>query len=222
MVEKLTYLEVNPAVLPRACIIWLHGLGANADDFMPLVPQLQLPDDLGIRFVFPQAPDRAVTLNMGYEMPAWYDITELTLGSEQDEVGIRRAQQQLDRLIDNEIKHGIASNNIVLAGFSQGGALALHTALRFPRPLAGVIALSSYLPLADFVAAEQNKVNQDLPIFMAHGFDDMILPLAAAEISSEYLTRLNYSVVFKTYAMAHEVCFAEITDISTWIQRVLS
>ena len=221
MVKKLTYLEINPATEPQACVIWLHGLGASAEDFLPLVPQLHLPDSLSLRFVFPQAPLQPVTLNGGYSMPAWYDILGLAFNSTQDELGIRQMQTQLDVLVNREIDNGIASNKIVLAGFSQGGALALHSALRFSQRLAGVMALSSYLPLADFVVAEQGAVNKELSIFLAHGINDTVLPLAASQMGHTFLTELGYSVVFKTYPMAHEVCAAEIVDISKWLQHVL-
>ena len=222
MDEKLTYLEIDPSSTPVYCVIWLHGLGAMADDFVSIVPQLNLPTDLAVRFVFPQAPMQPVTLNMGYVMPAWYDILGLALDSQQDDPGIRQAQMQLDELINAEIASGIASEHIVLAGFSQGGALALQTALRFPQKLAGVMALSSYLPLADCVAAEKNSENANLPILITHGISDKVLSIVAAEMSSEHLTELGHPVTFKTYPMAHEVCFEEIHDIATWLQQILT
>ena len=222
MNEKLTYLEINPPNMPAYCVIWLHGLGATADDFVSIVPQLNLPDDLAVRFVFPQAPMQPVTLNMGYVMPAWYDILGLGLDSQQDGPGIRQAQTQLSALINAEIAQGIASEHIVLAGFSQGGALALQTALRFPQKLAGVMALSSYLPLADCVAVEKNIENANLPILITHGISDKVLPLLAGEMTSKHLAELGHPVTFKTYPMAHEVCSEEIHDIVTWLQKILT
>ena len=222
MSEKLSYLEINPNQPAKACVIWLHGLGATANDFMPIVPELQLPDDLAVRFVFPQAPMLPVTLNMGYVMPAWYDILGLEFDSPQDEVGIRQMEQQVHALINAEISRGTVSDKIILAGFSQGGAMALHAALRFPQRLAGVMALSSYLPLADKLSSESGKVNDDISILITHGTEDTVLPLLVSEISAEILRKAGFSVQYKVYPMKHEVCHAEIVDISSWIQQVLN
>lgn len=219
---KLDYLEINPNVTAKASVIWLHGLGASADDFMSIVPQLKLPESLGIRFVFPQAPVMPITINNGYEMPAWYDVYGFDRLSKQDESGIRRSELQLAKLINNEINNGIPSDRIILAGFSQGGAIALHTALRFAQKLAGVLVLSSYLPIAEFIADERHKANAQLPIFIAHGSDDNVLPLVAAELTREYLQAHDYPIDWHIYPMAHTLCYDEIRDISAWLQKVLS
>lgn len=221
MVEKLTTTEVNPATTPRACMICLHGLGASADDLISLALKLQLPQRLAVRFVFPQAPVQPVTMNFGHSMPAWYDLFGLALDSRQDEAGIRRAEMLLAQVIQSEITAGISSNKIVLAGFSQGGALALHTALHYSQRLAGVFALSSYLPLANLLANEMSNANQQLPIFLGHGSADKVLPQAASEISKAQLEKLGYSVTLKIYPMAHQVCQQEIADISAWLQQLL-
>lgn len=221
MSEKLNYLEIDANQTAKACVIWLHGLGANANDFVPIIPELKLPLNLAVRFIFPQAPALPVTLNMGYVMPAWYDISGLEFDSPQDEVGIYQTEQQIHTLIKAEVERGIPTDKIVLAGFSQGGAMALHTALRFPQHLGGVMALSGYLPLADKLSAEKNKANSDIPIFMAHGTDDRVLPLIASQMSYAALKKVGFSVQYKTYAMAHEICPAEIADISTWLQKIL-
>ncbi len=221
MSKKLEYLEIGVHQPVKACVIWLHGLGATANDFVPIVSELQLPTNLAIRFIFPQAPMLPVTLNMGYVMPAWYDILGLEFDSPQDEVGIYQMEQQIKTLINAEIDRGISSDKIVLAGFSQGGAMALHTALRFSQRLAGIMVLSSYLPLADKLSFEKNKVNSNTPIFMAHGIDDAVLPPVAGQMSYAILKKAGFSIQYKTYAMAHEICHAEIVDIASWLQRIL-
>lgn len=168
----LKTLEIETADNPQYSIIFLHGLGADANDFAPFAQELQLPEDVAIRFVFPNAPVLPVTLNNGIKMPAWYDILGLDRNSNQDEKGIKQSEQMIQQLIEQQIKHGIASENIFLGGFSQGGAMALHTGLRYPEKLGGIIALSTYLPLADLVAAERHETNHETPIFYAHGTFD--------------------------------------------------
>lgn len=221
---KLDYLEINPKDTANTVVIWLHGLGANADDFMSIVPQLKLPASLAVRFVFPQAPTLPVTINNGYEMPAWYDIYHLDRhrDSEQDEVGIRRSELQLAQLLQAEINKGIPSERIILAGFSQGGAIALHTALRCKQKLAGVMVLSSYLPLASFIAEEKSVENAHLPIFIAHGSNDNVLSIEFAESTREYLEAHQYPIDWHIYPMAHQICPEEIRDISAWLQKVLT
>lgn len=222
--NTLEYQQLNPKECqqePDACIIWLHGLGATANDLMPIVPQLTLPDQFDIRFIFPQAPMQPVTINMGTKMPAWYDISGFGIDSQQDEAGIRATETALVELIDTQIAEGIASEKIVLVGFSQGGAMALHTALRYPKKLAGVIALSSYLPIADLLEEEKTPANYGLPIFIAHGDNDAVLPLQAAHITCQYLKDLDYQVSENYYSMGHEICPSEINDISTWLNKVL-
>lgn len=220
--KSLDYLEINPNNPAKASVIWLHGLGASADNFMSIVPQLKLPEELAIRFIFPQAPSLAVTINNGYEMPAWYDVYGFDRTSKQDEQGIRLSEAQLTELINSEIRNGIPSEKIVLAGFSQGGAIALHTALRFKQKLAGAMVLSSYLPIAEFIADEKSEENAKLSIFIAHGDADNILPLVAAELTQEYLVAYDYKIEAHIYSMAHQVCHEEIKDISNWLQKVLA
>jgi len=201
-------------------VIWLHGLGADGHDFEPIVPEFGLPDSLAVRFVFPNAPLRPVTINMGMRMRAWYDIFQLGGGAE-DEAGIRSSQDLLESLISREVKRGILHNKIVLAGFSQGGAIALQTGLRHAERLAGVLALSTYLPLSKTLEKERAAANSDLPIFMAHGeYDDMI-PLDRAARSRDALQALGYAPEWREYPMPHSVCPQEIADIAAFLLRIL-
>lgn len=214
-------LEIMTGGEPSRSVIWLHGLGADGHDFAPIVPELGLPPALGIRFVFPHAPMMPVTINGGLVMPAWYDVRSLDLGEHEDEQGIRAAQRRLEALIRREIARGIEPSRIVLAGFSQGGAIALHTALRYPTRLAGVLALSTYLALPDFLDAEASSAATALPIFMAHGLVDGVIPVAQARASCELLRQRGYTVEWHEYPMAHSVCAQEIADIGTWLAGVL-
>lgn len=218
MLERII---VEPGQPAEACVIWLHGLGADGYDFEPVVPELGLPGNHRIRFVFPHAPVMPVTINGGYRMRAWYDIVSPDLEREQDEAGTRASQQQLIELIEHQRAQGIAAERIVLAGFSQGGAIVLHTALRYPEALAGVMALSSYLPLAESVAEERHPANQGIPIFMAHGSEDPVVPHAAGLRSAEQLRTLGYTVEWRAYPMEHNVCLEEIAAIGQWLQRAL-
>jgi len=205
--------EVNSSV------IWLHGLGADGHDFAPIVQELALPS---VRFILPHAPVMPVTLNNGYAMPAWYDIYGLGLDSRQDEIGIRASEAKIQALVANEIARGIPSTNIVLAGFSQGGAIALHTALRYPQRLAGVLALSTYLPLKSQLEKESSAANQNLPIFMAHGTFDTVITLQVAQLSAEVLNKQGYPLDWHEYAMAHSVSNEEIHDIRHFLSTVLA
>jgi phospholipase/carboxylesterase len=209
-------VEINTGPNPQASVIWLHGLGADGHDFEPIVPELELAKP--VRFVFPHAPVRPVTLNQGMRMRAWYDILQLGGGPE-DEAGIRASQKLLEAMIAGEKERGMRS--IVLAGFSQGGAIVLQTALRHAERLAGVLALSTYLPLNATLEAERSPQNRDLPIFMAHGQYDDIIPLARAEQSRRILERLGYPVQWHVYPMPHSVCPEEIADISAFLRGVL-
>jgi phospholipase/carboxylesterase len=209
-------VEINTGPNPQASVIWLHGLGADGHDFEPIVPELELAAP--VRFVFPHAPVRPVTLNQGMRMRAWYDILQLGGGPE-DEAGIRASQKLLEAMIAEEKKRGMRS--IVLAGFSQGGAIVLQTALRHAERLAGVLALSTYLPLAATLEAERSQQNRDLPIFMAHGQYDDIIPLARGEQSRRILERLGYQVQWHVYPMPHSVCPEEIAHISAFLRSVL-
>jgi phospholipase/carboxylesterase len=209
-------VEINTGPNPQASVIWLHGLGADGHDFEPIVPELELARP--VRFVFPHAPVRPVTLNQGMRMRAWYDILQLGGGPE-DEAGIRASQKLLEAMIAEEKKRGMRS--IVLAGFSQGGAIVLQTALRHAERLGGVAALSTYLPLNATLEAERSPQNRDLPIFMAHGQYDDIIPLARAEQSRTILERLGYPVQWHVYPMPHSVCPDEIEHISAFLREVL-
>ena len=218
MSELLDTIEVETGPAPRAAIIWLHGLGADGHDFEPIVPELSLPPATAVRFVFPHAPVQAVTINGGARMRAWYDIGH---DGRQDAAGIRASQSRVEALIARERGRGVAAHRIVLAGFSQGGAIALQTGLRHPDPLAGVLALSTYLPLADTLEKEASAAARDVPIFMAHGVEDPLIPLARAAQSRDRLSALGYRVEWHEYPMPHSVCAEEIRDIGVWLQRTL-
>jgi phospholipase/carboxylesterase len=208
-------LRIETGRNPEAAIIWLHGLGADGHDFEPIVPELEL--EKPVRFVFPHAPIRPVTINQGMRMRAWYDILQLGGGPE-DEAGLRASQKLTEELIRSQ---GLPAGRIVLAGFSQGGAIALLTALCYPERLAGVMALSTYLPLAPKLATERSEANSDLPIFMAHGSYDDLIPMGRAQASRDALKALAYPVEWHDYPMPHSVCAPEIADISAFLSRVL-
>jgi phospholipase/carboxylesterase len=211
----LDALELTTGIAPELAVIWLHGLGADGHDFEPIVPELKL--DFAARFVFPHAPVRPVTINAGMAMRAWYDILGWGRQARQDAAGIRASAAAVERLIDREIARGMPAERVVLAGFSQGGAIALHTALRERRSLAGVLALSTYLPLADTLEHERSSANAQMPILMVHGTADAVLPLALAEASRRALVGLGYHVDWRTYPMAHTVCLDEIALIAAWL-----
>ena len=206
-------IETGPK--PEAAVIWLHGLGADGHDFEPIVPELRL--QRAVRFVFPHAPIRPVTINQGMRMRAWYDILQLGGGPE-DDAGLRASQKITEELIRAQ---GLPASKVVLAGFSQGGAIVLQTALRYPERLAGVVALSTYLPLAASVNAERSEANRDLPIFMAHGQYDDLIPLSRARASREHLEKLGYKIEWHDYPMPHSVCAPEIADISAFFSKVI-
>lgn len=213
-------IEIETGASPRAAVLWLHGLGADGRDFQPIVPELGLDALPAIRFVFPHAPVRPVTINAGMRMRAWYDIFQLGGGPE-DEAGIRASQAFLESLIARERERGIEASSIVIAGFSQGGAIALQTALRHAERLAGLLALSTYLPLAGKLAAEKSAANAATPIFMAHGSYDDIIPIARARESRLKLEAEGYRVEWRDYPMPHSVCPPEIDDISAFLGRIL-
>ncbi|MFN7086930.1 MAG: alpha/beta hydrolase [Burkholderiales bacterium] len=225
MTEKLLEtIEMESGRNPTASVIWLHGLGADGNDFVPVAQALDLGQAPPIRFVFPHAPLQPVTINNGYVMRAWYDVSygDLEGKSRQaDERGIRASQAAVGRLIRREIDRKIPSRNIILAGFSQGGAIALQTGLRHPEPLAGIVALSTYLPLAASFAQEATAANAATPIFMAHGTYDPVVPYTMGRQSYEFLERCGYRVEWYEYPMQHSVCPEEIRDIGAWLQRVL-
>ena len=221
MTTLLPRIELESAPNPSAAVIWLHGLGADGNDFAALVPELDLEGCPPIRFVFPHAPSMAVTLNGGYVMPAWYDILGANLVDRQDAAGIQKSEQAVKALIENEVARGIAYDRIVLAGFSQGCAMALHTGLRLPHRLAGIIALSGYLPLADRFANERMQANAHTPVFMAHGTQDPVVVLARGENSRDALTAMGHPVQWHTYPMQHSVHHREVADISAFLRQVL-
>ncbi|MBT8098832.1 MAG: dienelactone hydrolase family protein [Gammaproteobacteria bacterium] len=217
-------IEVTTGASPVGSVIWLHGLGADGHDFEPIVPELRLPESMPLRFVFPHAPVRPVTVNGGMKMRAWYDIKSLDGEGRADEEGIRASSAILDSLVEREIERGIASDKIVIAGFSQGGAIALHNAIRTAHSFAGLMALSAYLPLPKLTATEVTTKpaagHTSLPIFMAHGTMDPMVPHAAGVQSRDALVQLGYSVDWHEYPMAHSVCPQEIADIRQWLLDV--
>jgi len=214
-------VEVETGRAPAAAVIWLHGLGADGHDFEPIVPELVTPGERALRFVFPHAPIRPVTLNGGYAMRAWYDIAALDRRAPEDESGIRASQAAIETLIRRENARGIASERIVLAGFSQGGAMALFTGTRYAQPLAGIMGLSCYQALAHRFDAERAAANQSTPVFMAHGTQDPVIAAALGEEACRQLQAAGYAVEWHTYSMAHAVCPQEVADIALWLRRVL-
>ncbi len=219
--ELLPSVEIAPETSPAASIIWLHGLGADGHDFIDIIPQLRLPKEAGVRFVFPHAPRRPVTINGGYVMRAWYDIFTGDIPQREDEQGIRASARMIQALIQREIEHGIPAHRIVLAGFSQGGAIALHTGLRQPQRLAGILALSTYLPLHTRLRAEAHPANADIPIMMMHGTQDTVIPMVYGEMSCKALREAGYPVEWRSYPMPHALCAPQIQDISDWLRKVL-
>lgn len=216
---SLDCVEIAPKSTPTASIIWLHGLGADGHDFVDIVPQLGLSS---VRFIFPHAPVRPITLNAGYPMRAWYDIHGLDRFAKEDEEGIRASAAMVNQLIQHEIAQGIPSDKIVLAGFSQGGAMALYSGLCYPQKLAGILALSCYLPLATQIAIEASAANKEIPVFMAHGSMDDIVNISLGEYSCQYLQNLGYNIEFHRYSMAHNVSLEEISDVAQWLKKILT
>jgi phospholipase/carboxylesterase len=216
-----TPLIIQPPETATASVIWLHGLGADGHDFEPIVAELGDAPTRTVRYVFPHAPRIPVTINGGMVMRAWYDIADTDLSSRADESGVRASAGILETLIEEELDKGLESTRILLAGFSQGGAIALHTGLRYPKPLAGIMALSTYLPLEQAAGDERHQANCNTPIFLAHGSQDPVIPLALSEHSRRFLASLGYNVECHTYPMPHSVCPEEIRDIAVWLERVL-
>lgn len=224
MTNLLDTVEIKTGENPTASVIWMHGLGADANDFVPIVRELDLRDCPAIRFVFPNAPQIPVTLNGGYIMRAWYDIAAAgtDISKREDEQGLRQSQQQIQALIARENERGIATDKIVIAGFSQGCAMSLQTGLRHSEKLAGLMCLSGYVPLADKLASERHAANQDTPIFMVHGTADPVIPVQRAEQSRDLLKSLGYQVEWHDYWMQHSVDPREIIDIGNWLRKVLA
>ena len=213
-------VEVTTGDKPVGSVIWLHGLGADGHDFEPIVPELRLPAELPLRFVFPHAPVRPVTINGGATMRAWYDILSLDAAGRADAAGVRESTALLDALIEREQQRGIAADRIVVAGFSQGGAIAINAVLHAQQKLAGLMALSTYIALPGEMAASGG--NRDLPVFMAHGSFDPMLPMQWGKASAEQLVALGFNVEWRDYPMAHAVCGEEINDIRDWLLKVLA
>lgn len=222
MTHLLQTIEHETAADPRWSVIWLHGLGADGSDFVPIVPHLLRKGWPAIRFVFPHAPVRAVTVNRGMRMRAWYDITGVDIASRQDEPGIRQSIADVEALIAREGERGVPAARVFLAGFSQGGAIALSAGLRHTERLAGIVALSTYLPLADLAEAERHGANHDLPIFMGHGSQDPVVPMALGEMSRKRLEAFGHPVQWRSYPMPHSVSADEIADIAGWMTARLS
>ena len=221
MDSKQHAVIIEPRYSHKASVIWLHGLGADGHDFEPIVPELHLPDNLGIRFIFPHAPVRPVTINGGMAMRAWYDVRGSDLSKQEDAVSIEDSARILDSYINAELAEGIAAGKIVIAGFSQGGAIILHAGLRYPERLAGLLALSTYLPLPDRLAGEAHPENAAVPIMMLHGTFDPVIPVTLGKRSCDFLQQSGYPVEWRTYPMQHAVCPQEIRDISLWLKTRL-
>lgn len=221
-IESDLEVRLEPRQPANACVIWLHGLGADGHDFVPIVPELGLPADHRIRFVFPHATVRPVTLNGGMAMRAWYDIATLDRNGAVDDAGIEASRQRLQQRIAKEmIESGIPAGRIVVAGFSQGGAIAYHTALRHSPRLGGLLTLSTYLPGATSVLAADDLAERELPIMVMHGEHDPVLPLPLGQMAVEQITTLGFAPQWRAYPMAHQVCFEQITEIGAWLQNVL-
>ncbi|MCD1280386.1 carboxylesterase [Psychrobacter sp. CCUG 69069] len=214
-------VEHNPSQKPiDRAVIWLHGLGASGHDFEPVVPQLGLTDDMAVRFIFPHAPKRAVTVNGGMVMPAWYDILEMSLERKVDTAQIEESSQQIQDLIRREVERGVSPEHIVVAGFSQGGAVAYHVALGYPERLAGLMALSTYLATNDNI--DYSTANKNMPILIEHGTHDPVVPVVLGEQAHQLLTKKDYGVEYNTYPMAHQVCMPQIQNIGQWLNKVLA
>ncbi|WP_223669934.1 alpha/beta hydrolase [Kangiella shandongensis] len=219
--ELLPCVTVNPTTEHKATVIWLHGLGADGHDFEPIVPELKLPAELGVKFVFPHAPVMPVTINGGYQMRAWYDIRDADLANREDKEGVRRSAAEVKKLIDAEIESGVPSDKIILAGFSQGGAIALHLATRLPHKLGGIVALSTYLTMPEQLEAEKSNSNLDTPVFMAHGSQDPVVPMQRGQYSAKVLKDNGFKVSWQDYPMAHAVCLEEIQALGQFLKSRL-
>ncbi len=217
--NPLEQIELTTGASPRGTVIWMHGLGADGWDFVPIVRELPLPASLQLRFIFPHAPERPVTINNGFVMRAWYDISQSDIARVPDEAGIRASQASVEQLIEREKARGVEPASIVLAGFSQGGAIALQTGLRLKERLAGIAALSTYLPLEDSLDREAASANKGTPIFMAHGTEDPVIPMKLAEISQQALRKRGYEVEWHTYPMPHSVSAEEVQDLAEFLAR---
>jgi len=221
MSDLLEHIQIETNDNPEVAIIWMHGLGADGNDFVPIVRELDLDGLPGIRFIFPHANTMPVTINNGYVMRSWYDITGLELGRREDENGLRASQKDIEAFIEREKARGIPASRIILAGFSQGCAMTIQTGLRHPERLAGLLCLSGYVPLSAHLATERTDASNSTPIFMAHGRYDNVVPFNRAEASRDLLVSLGYQLEWHEYAMQHTLCLEEVQDISAWLKKVL-
>jgi len=220
--DLLPCVNVEPTSEHKATVIWLHGLGADGHDFEPIVPELKLSPELGVKFIFPHAPVMPVTINGGYEMRAWYDIRDADLANREDKEGVRQSSELVKKIIDSEVESGIPSDKIVLAGFSQGGAIALHLATRFDQKLAGIVALSTYLTMPESLSDEKAEANIETPVFMAHGSQDPVVPMQRGQYSAKVLEDNGFRVNWQDYPMAHAVCLEEIQALGQYFNKILS
>ena len=218
----LPFVEVNTNDNPTACVIWMHGLGDSGHGFSPIVPELNLPDSLGIRFIFPHAPTRTVTINNNMKMPAWYDIKSLDFNSRADLSGVEESAASIKAIFDAQVEAGIAPDKIVLAGFSQGGVIAYHLGLRLQHKIAGIMALSTYMCEPDLLNEQACEENRQIPIFIAHGTQDPVVPPVLGEMAYKTLQDAGYKPEFHEYPMQHNVCMKELEDISAWLQQQLA
>ena len=222
MSSALPYIETNPVSEIKATVIWLHGLGDSGHGFAPIVPELRLPDALGVRFVFPHAPERPVTINGGMRMRAWYDIKSMDFDKRADLTGVRESAEQVEQLIEAEISNGVPPEKIILAGFSQGGVIALHLGPRFSKSLGGIMGLSTYMCQPELLANEAHPANQQTPVFMAHGEMDDVVPIAMGKAAYDTLTANQYNVSWQSYRMKHNLNMDEINAISQWLRARLA
>jgi phospholipase/carboxylesterase len=220
MTSILPHIVLDRGHAPKHSIIWLHGLGADGEDFVGVAEQINLP--VSMRYIFPHAPKQPVTINGGFVMRSWYDIADIDIGAKQDAAGIHASQTEIEKFITQEKARGVSAENIFLAGFSQGGAIALHTGLRHPARLGGILALSTYLPLADTLSQEVSLSAKKTPIFFAHGRHDPVVPYSLGKLSADKLQQHGYQTDWHEYAMPHSVCAEELNDIESWLTRQLT
>jgi phospholipase/carboxylesterase len=220
-IKHLARVTVEPKSTATSCVIWLHGLGDSGDGFAPIVPVLNLPKNHGIRFIFPHAPEQAVTINQGYVMRSWYDIKSMDLHNRADMAGVLESEQAIHALIQQQIDSGIAANKIVLAGFSQGGVISLFTGLRYRRALAGIMALSCYLPTADKLPDNCHIANKQTPILQNHGEQDDVVPMSSGKLANQLLIDAGYNTKWQSYRMPHSVLPEQLSDISAWLVNTL-
>ncbi|TWX59514.1 alpha/beta hydrolase [Colwellia hornerae] len=220
-IKSLARVTIDPNSPATSCVIWLHGLGDSGDGFAPIVPVLNLPKDHGIRFIFPHAPEQAVTINQGYVMRSWYDIKSMDLHNRADMPGVLESEQAIHALIQQQVDAGIAANKIVLAGFSQGGVISLFTGLRYPKALAGIMALSCYLPTADKLPDNCHAANKQTPILQNHGEQDDVVPMSSGKMANQLLINAGYKAKWQSYRMPHSVLPEQLSDISAWLVNTL-